>query len=166
MFQQQQQDEIPPPKDDAKIMGKYKNFISSVSKPDDSESTTTMNNIEQLLENEKKQMNAEPWNKLDKRLKIQKLHAYAEKYGKENAIPMKEIKGLKTFFSECLTKDKLAKVKDVEYDRENGVINGIPSLFLHPSSRAFTLRNLDKKVSTLKSLTPKKNITPKAQDDE
>jgi hypothetical protein len=166
MFQQQQQDEIPPPKDDAKIMGKYKNFISSVSKPDDSDSTTTMNNIEQLLENEKKQMNAEPWNKLDKRLKIQKLHAYAEKYGKENAIPMKEIKGLKTFFSECLTKDKLAKVKDVEYDRENGVINGIPSLFLHPASRAFTLRNLDKKVSTLKSLTPKKNITPKAQDDE
>ena len=53
MFQQQQQDEIPPPKDDAKIMGKYKNFISSVSKPDDSDSTTTMNNIEQLLENEK-----------------------------------------------------------------------------------------------------------------
>lgn len=159
MFKQQQQDETPLPKDDAKIMGKYKNFISSVSKPDDSDSTITMNKIEQLLEKEKKHMSAEPWNKLDKRLKIQKLHAFAEKYGKDNALPMKEIKALKIFFSECLTKDKLAKVKDVEYDRETGVINGIPSLFLHPASRAFTLRNLEKKVSTLKSLTPKKNIT-------
>lgn len=159
MFKQQQQDETPPPKDDAKIMGKYKNFISSVSKPDDSDSTITMNKIEQLLEKEKKHMSTEPWNKLDKRLKIQKLHAFAEKYGKDNALPMKEIKSLKTFFSECLTKDKLAKVKDVEYDRETGVINGIPSLFLHPASRAFTLRNLEKKVSTLKSLTPKKNVT-------
>jgi hypothetical protein len=167
MFQQQQQqpDEAPP-KDDAKIMGKYKNFISSVSKPDDSESTTSMNKIEQLLDKEKKSMSAEAWNKLDKRLKIQKLHAFAEKYGKENSLPMKEIKGLKTFFSECLSKDKLAKVKDVEYDRETGIINGIPSLFLHPASRAFTLRNLDKKVSTMKSLTPKKNGTPKANEDD
>ena len=159
MFKQQQ-DETPPPKDDAKIMGKYKNFISSVSKPDDSDSTITMNKIDQLLEKEKKQMSAEPWNKLDKRLKIQKLHAFAEKYGKDTALSMKEIKSLKTFFSECLSKDKLAKVKDVEYERETGVINSIPSLFLHPSSRAFTLRNLEKKVSTLKSLTPKKNVAP------
>lgn len=146
-----------PPKDDAKIMGKYKNFISSVSKPDDSDSTISMNTIEQLLENDKKHMNNEPWNKLDKRLKIQKLHAYAEKYGKENTLPMKETKGLKAFFSDCLIKDKLSKIKDVVYDKENGIINSIPSLFLHPASRVFTLRNLEKKVSTLKSLTPKKN---------
>jgi hypothetical protein len=172
MFQQQKTQDEPstsPPKDDAKIMGKYKNFISSVSKPDDIETNSSMIKIDQLLEKEKKHMSAEPWNKLDKRLKIQKLHAFAEKYGRENTFPMKEIKGLKTFFSECLAKDKLAKVKDVEYDRETGVINSIPSLFAHPTSRAFTLRNLDKKVSTLKSLTPKKNGTAKSnasQDDE
>jgi hypothetical protein len=167
MFQQQQQQtDTVPPKDDAKIMGKYKNFISSVSKPDNSDSTITMNTIDQLLEKEKKHMSAEPWNKLDKRLKIQKLHAFAEKYGKDNSLPMKDIKGLKLFFSECLSKDKLAKVKDVDYDRESGVITGIPSLFLHPSSRLFTLRNLEKKVSTLKSLTPKKNSTPPPAEDE
>jgi hypothetical protein len=163
----QPQDTVtPPPKDDAKIMGKYKNFISSVSKPEDTESLTSMNKIDQLLEKDKKHMNSEPWNKLDKRLKIQKLHAYAEKYGKENALPIKETKVLKTFFSECLTKDKLAKVKDVEYDRENGIIIGIPSLFLHPASRAFTLRNLEKKVSTLKSLTPKKTAVTVEEDDD
>ena len=96
----QPQDTVtPPPKDDAKIMGKYKNFISSVSKPEDTESLTSMNKIDQLLEKDKKHMNSEPWNKLDKRLKIQKLHAYAEKYGKENALPIKETKVLKTFFN-------------------------------------------------------------------
>jgi hypothetical protein len=109
-----------------------------------------------MLETEKKSMNSEPWNKLDKRLKIQKLHAYAEKYGKENGLPMKEVKCLKTFFSACLTKDKLAKVKDVDYNKETGVITNIGGLAFNLTTRAFTIRNLDKKVSTLKSLTPKK----------
>jgi hypothetical protein len=101
---------------------------------------------------------------LDKRLKIQKLHAYAEKYGKENSLPLKEVKSLKTFFSECLTKDKLSKVKDVDYDRETGVITNISSLFLNLGTRAFTLRNLDKKVSTLKMLTPKKIVSQNDTD--
>ena len=109
-----------------------------------------------MLETEKKSMNLEPWNKLDKRLKIQKLHAYAEKYGKENSLPIKEVKGLKAFFSTCLTKDKLAKVKDVEYNKETGIISNIGGLAFNLTTRTFTIRNLDKKVSTLKSLTPKK----------
>jgi len=71
-------------------------------------------------------------------------------------LPMKEVKGLKTFFSTCLTKDKLAKVKDVEYNKETGIISNIGGLAFNLTTRAFTIRNLDKKVSTLKSLTPKK----------
>ena len=137
---------------DTKMMNKYKNFIvasgtiADNKKPDDN----STDKIDQLLEKEKQNMNSEPWNKLDKRLKIQKLHAYAEKYGHDNSLPMKEIKALKTFFSECLTKDKLAKVKDVDYSRDTGVITHISSLCLNVGTRTFTLRNLDKKVSTLK----------------
>lgn len=137
---------------DTKMMNKYKNFIvasgtiSDNKNPDDN----STDKIDQLLEKEKQNMNSEPWNKLDKRLKIQKLHAYAEKYGHDNSLPMKEIKALKTFFSECLTKDKLAKVKDVDYSRDTGIITHISSLCLNVGTRTFTLRNLDKKVSTLK----------------
>ena len=82
---------------DTKMMSKYKNYIaasgtSAVSIANiDSNST---DKIDELLEKEKQNMSSEPWNKLDKRLKIQKLHAYAEKYGKENSLPLKEVKSL------------------------------------------------------------------------
>ena len=161
MFQQSTptptQEPIEKKEDETKIMYKYKNILNSQSTLTfDETNTNTMNKIDAMLETEKKNMNSEPWNKLDKRLKIQKLHAYAEKYGKENGLPMKEVKGLKTFFSSCLTKDKLAKVKDVDYNKETGIISNIGGLAFNLTTRAFTIRNLDKKVSTLKSLTPKK----------
>ena len=161
MFQQPTptptQEPIEKKEDETKIMYKYKNILNSQSTLTfDETNTNTMNKIDAMLETEKKNMNSEPWNKLDKRLKIQKLHAYAEKYGKENGLPMKEVKGLKTFFSSCLTKDKLAKVKDVDYNKETGIISNIGGLAFNLTTRAFTIRNLDKKVSTLKSLTPKK----------
>jgi len=142
-------------KNDDKIMYKYKTFLSAQTLSEQA-STNSMVQIDELLESEKKTMNTESWNKLDKRLKIQKLHAYAEKYGRENALPVKDVKALKMFFSECLSKDKLSKVKDVEYDKQIGVINSISGLSFNVISRSFTIRNLEKKVSTLKSLTPKR----------
>ena len=159
MFPQQQQ-QAPAEKkdDDNKLMYKYKNILT-IQPQEDNNTNNSINKIDEMLETEKKNMNSEPWNKLDKRLKIQKLHAYAEKYGKENALPAKEVKALKTFFSACLTKDKLAKVKDVDYDKETGVISNISSLAFNITTHAFTLRNIEKKVSTLKSLTPKKHIS-------
>jgi hypothetical protein len=142
-------------KNDDKIMYKYKTFLNAQTLSEKA-STNSMVQIDELLESEKKTMNTESWNKLDKRLKIQKLHAYAEKYGRENALPVKDVKALKMFFSECLSKDKLSKVKDVEYDKQMGVINSISGLSFNVISRSFTIRNLEKKVSTLKSLTPKR----------
>jgi hypothetical protein len=167
MFQQQTQptpEPIETKNDEEKLKYKYKTYFNSQTT---SEETTTHSliKIDELLETEKKNMNSEPWNKLDKRLKIQKLHAYAEKYGKENNFSMKSIKDLKTFFSDCLLKDKLSKVKDVVYNKETGVIGSIPGLVFNPTSKAFTLRNLDKKVSTLKSLTPKKMSDTDAVED-
>jgi hypothetical protein len=143
-------------KNDDRLMYKYKSFLNSQILSDTA-TNNSMVHIDELLETEKNTMNTESWNKLDKRLKIQKLHAYAEKYGRENALPVKEIKSLKMFFSECLTKDKLSKVKDVDYDKQNGVINSISGLAFNTLSRTFTIRNLEKKVSTLKSLTPKRS---------
>jgi hypothetical protein len=152
MFSQNKQTSDPiPQNDDTKTMLKYKQFIGTHEET----ANTTMDHIDKLLETEKKNMSAEPWNKLDKRLKIQKLHAFAEKYGKDNGLPMKEVKGLKTFFSECLAKDKMSKVKEVEYNKTTGQIINIPGLVFNGTTRAFTLKNLDKKVSTLKSTTPK-----------
>lgn len=126
---------------------------------------TTYNSIDTILESEKIHNKSDSWNKLDKTVKIQKLHMFAEKYGKDNTLPMKEIKNLKMFFNDSLDKNKLQKTKDVAYDKDNGVIQSIPALFFNISNRAFTLKNLDAKhVSTIKSLTPKR-ISEKSKVD-
>ena len=112
--------------------------------------------IEAMLENEKQRNKSEQWTKLDKTIKIQKLHQFAEKYGKTNNLSTKDVKALKMFFVECLEKNKLNKTKDVHYDKDKRDITSIPALHFNQSSRNFTLKIIDtKRVSTLKSLTPK-----------
>ena len=123
-------------------------------------SSTEMNYsmIDDLLEKEKQKNKTETWNKLDKTIKIQKLHAFSEKYGNEHSIPLKDIKSLKSFFIDCLEKNKLQKTKDVNYDKDAREIISIPSLYFNTLSNNFTLKNIDpKRVSTLKSLTPKRS---------
>jgi hypothetical protein len=123
------------------------------------------NTIDSILEKEKQQNKTETWNKLDKTVKIQKLHAFAERYGKEHGLPMKEIKHLKAFFIECLEKAKLQKTKDVVYNKDTHEITSIPALHFNSEKKNFTLRILDaKRVSTLKSLTPKR-VTEKNKTD-
>jgi len=135
---------------------KYKNIINIFP---GSNETNAMNYniIDSLLEKEKLHNKTETWNKLDKTVKIQKLHIFAEKYGKDNNLPVKDIKSLKSFFIDCLEKNKLQKTKDVTYDKEKREIISIPALFFNVANRNFTLKILDaKRVSTLKSLTPKR----------
>lgn len=137
------------------IQDKYKNIINIY--PNMSETTEmNYNTIDQLLEKEKQHNKTEQWTKLDKTIKIQKLHQFAEKYGKTNNLPSKDVKTLKTFFVDCLEKNKLNKTKDVLYDKEKRDITSIPALHFNSQMRNFTLKIVDtKRVSTLKSLTPK-----------
>ena len=98
-------------------------------------------------------------------MKIQKLHGFAEKYGKDNSLPMKVIKSLKVFFSECLDNNKLSKSKDVIYDREKHEITSIPSLTMN-ANKNFTLRQNEKRQSTIKSLTPKRTTVKNEYNGE
>jgi hypothetical protein len=116
----------------------------------------SLNAIDELLENERNKNKMESWNKLDKTVKLQKLHAFAERYCKENGVAHKEIKTLKAFFNDCLERNKLAKTKDLVYDKDSGEIVSIPSLHFQTTMHNFTLKNTDpKRVSTLKSLNTK-----------
>jgi len=126
----------------------------------DESNEITLNNIESLLEKERLYNKTETWIKLDKNLKRQILHSYAEKYGKEHGMPVKDIKSLKSFFTSCLEKNKLNKTKDVSYNKELQIITAIPGLFFNHTTKNYTIKSTDsKRVSTLKSLTPKKKTT-------
>lgn len=154
-------------------VNKYKNIIIQPNSSANLYSNeVNYNIIDKMLEKEKQHNKTESWNKLDKTVKIQKLHTFAEKYGKENNLSVKDVKGLKTFFIECLEKNKLQKTKDVNYDKDTHHILSIPSLFYNHTNRNFTLKIMDsKRVSTLKSLTPKRinslnNITNTVQENK
>ena len=140
----------------SKISPKYKGIINS-QKSTENHNTTEKNKINELLEQEKLTNKTESWNKLDKMTKIQKLLAYADRYCSTQNLTQNDNELLKQFFIQCIDQSKLIKSKEIVYDRETMEIKEIPALFLHPVHRNFTLRLVDaKRVSTLKSLAPKK----------
>ena len=70
---------------------------------------------------------------------------------------VKDIKSLKSFFSQCIEKNKLQKTKDIIYNKDTREITSIPPLYFNTQNHNFSLKIMDsKRVSTLKSLTPKR----------
>jgi len=143
----------------------FNDQTKDIGKESELKNSITIEDVDKILEKERQQNKQETWIKLDKTRKIQRLHAFAETYGKENALPSKDIKILKNFFINCLDKNKLSKAKDVVYNKEEMKIISIPALHFNKISHNFTLKILDsKRVSTLKSLTPKKISSIKIDD--
>ena len=120
-------------------------------------STIDAEQLDDLLEKEKIRNKGDVWIKLDKTDRYQRLLEYADKHGKEQNLSSKDLKLLKTFFKSCLDRNKLNKSKDVIYNKEERVIISIPALHFNQVTKNFTLKIMDnKRVSTLKSLTPTK----------
>ena len=137
---------------------KYKTMIlNGVSWPE-TKSSTDLVNLDKFLENEKNNNANEPWSKLDKTAKIKKLSIFADSYKSTNDLSDYEYQELITFFKDCLDRKKLQRVKDVIYNKETGEIKDVPALYYNKPTNHFTLKNLDKRVSTLRGLTPKKKI--------
>jgi hypothetical protein len=151
-----------PPKEISIIIDREYKKVSSIIPPQNNTQTTYRTEMgydamENLLEKEKNKNKTESWNKLDKTRKIQLLQQYAETYGVSQGYHATEIQGLQQFFVNCLNNNKLQKTKEVLYDKENQKITGIPALCFNRVSQHFTLKIIDtKRVSTLKSLAPKK----------
>ena len=151
---------------------KYKTLILNGIVIPETKSSTDLAELDKFLENEKITNSGEPWSKLDKTAKIRKLTAFAENYKTEQHLSEEEYNKLIAFFRECLDKKRLQRVKDVNYDKETGEIKDIPALFFNKPSNHFTLKNVDKRTSTLKGLAPKKkqgtakNIKQQESDSE
>jgi hypothetical protein len=123
----------------------------------ETKSSNNLSNLDKFLEEEKNNSKNEPWSKLNKTIKTQKILSYVESYKKEKKLSEEEEKLLVVFLKDCLDKKRLTRVKDVVYDKVTGNIKEIPALFYNKSNKHFTLKNLDKRVSTLKSLPSNKH---------
>jgi len=118
------------------------------------EAANSQTTVDALLDNETAHNRAEPWNKLNKTVKIQKINAYATKYAAENNTSEAE---LRRFLMNCLDKSRLQNTKDVKYDKVKQEIVSIPALAYNTSSNKFTLKCVEpassKRVATLKRPT-------------
>ena len=135
---------------------KYKTMLLNGAPLRETKSSNDMSNLEKFLEEEKINNSNEPWCKLNKTIKTKKLLEYVNVYKKDKNLDETETNNLIAFFKDSLDKKKLCKVKDVVYDKINGIVKEIPSLVYTKSNKNFTLKNMDKRVSTLKSLAVKK----------
>lgn len=135
---------------------KYKTMLLSGTPIKETKSSNDLSNLEIFLENEKNNNINEPWCKLDKTLKTRKLLEFVEIYKNDNHLDNEEEKLLINFLKDCLDRKKLQRVKDVIYDKTNGCVKDIPALSYNKLNKHFTLKNLEKRISTLKSLAPKK----------
>jgi len=135
---------------------KYKTMLLNGVPLQETKSAKDISNLDKFLEDEKNNNNNEPWCKLNKTIKYKKMIEFIEVYKKLKNLNEEETKLLNTFLKDSLDKKKLSRVKDVIYDKETGIIKEIPALTYSKASKHFTFKNLDKRVSTLRSLAPKK----------
>lgn len=141
---------------ETEIKNEIETNTNDKAKVPESRSSTNLANLDKFLENEKNNNANEPWSKLDKTAKIRKLMVFADSYKEKNSLDEKEHKSLLTFLKDCLDRKKLQRVKDVIYDKSNGEVKDIPALHFSKPNNHFTLKNIDKRVSTARSLAPKK----------
>jgi len=139
---------------------KYKTMLLNGNPIVETKSSNNLSNLDKFLEDEKNSSKNEPWIKLNKTIRTQKILAFIEIYKNDKKLNEEETAALVTFLKDCLDKKKLSRAKEVVYDKVSGTIKEIPALFYNKSNKHFTLKNLDKRVSTLKSLPSKKNNTP------
>lgn len=134
---------------------KYQTMLLNGNSKIDSEKQNTYN-LEEFLEKEKIIIKQQPWSKLGRSGKLKKLDVFINSFANENKLNIVEKTKLKKYLIESLNKKKLQRVKDVTYDVKAGRIKAIPGLTFNKIKQKFTLRNLDKKKSTLKGLAPRR----------
>jgi len=137
---------------------KYKTMLINGVALNESKSSQSLHNLDKFLENEKNSSENEPWCKLNKTIKIKKITEYViDDYKQQHELDEFECENLIKFLKDCLDRKKLQRIKDVIYDKENGTIKEIPALTYVRTTKHFTLKNIEKRISTLKSLPQNKS---------
>ena len=131
-------------------------LLNGVNTLRETKSNNDICNLNEFLENEKKNSISEQWCKLNKTTKIKKVIEFVENYKTTKKMSDDDAETLLQFLKTSIDNNRLSKAKDVIYDKENGAIKDIPGLTYSKLNKNFTLKKVDKRVSTSRSLPPKK----------
>ena len=132
---------------------KYKTMLIQGKLTPDVENTTTTE-IGNALENEKTTKSS-TWNKLPKCDKATYLNTYVSNFlSAEYGLTDAEVIATKEYLRSAIDRKKLQKNKDVVFN--DGTLTTINGLLFNKQTRKFTLKDTEKKQSTLKNLAPTK----------
>jgi len=145
---------------------KYQTMLINNNSNSIKKSSSNISNLDNFLNQERQKQNVQPWNKLGDGAKLKKISAFIDEYSIKNNVSPSDKMKLYKYLKKCMERKKLQRVKDVQYDKEKGKIINIPGLKFNSKSSKFTLKNIDKKGSTLKSLAPKKKIRKRKNKKE
>lgn len=123
----------------------------------------TSTRIDSFLQKEKEINKNESWNKLDRAVKYNKFIDFSNKYIEDNITTL-SANDLLLFLKGCLDKKRLMSNKEVLYCKDEYKILSIPALKY--KNNRFGLERCDKRVSTLKSLTPIKTSSIKKKKED
>ena len=121
-------------------------------------STNNHADIESILERDRdhSRISNDPWNKLDKTIKVQKLLHYADDISIKENLSRTEKQVLRNQLIGYLDKKLLQRNRDVTYDTETQAITAIPTLDYNTTHRRFTLRRGSKTVNSITSTKTRK----------
>ena len=139
----------------------YKNMLLKGSNLSNNNEKYDNNVLDKFLEEECELSKKEHWLKLHKPDKLIKLKKYGDVLIEKYNLNDNEVEYMYHFFTTCIDLKKINKIKDIEYDKENGLINNIPIILFNEKNRSFHIKKCDKHVSTVKSIPVKKNRTIK-----
>lgn len=123
----------------------------------ENQTNENMDDMDDFFAKEREMNRLLPWAKLDKSVKVKKLDEYVKKYSSEHNLKKEESQELGYYLKDCLERRKLQRQKDIQYDKQAGIIKSIPNLAFNKGSGKFTLKVSDKKQSITRGLAPKTN---------
>lgn len=137
---------------------KYKNMLLNPNNNIfNNDEKNTKKTLDDFLEINSPVVKIKSWSQLNKIEKQTKINNYVDTISSEYELTSKDIEELKQYLRQCLNRKQLQRIKDVQYDKKEGVVKKINGLHLKKGKlgereKRFTLKNVDKKDSTLKNL--------------
>jgi cell division protein FtsI/penicillin-binding protein 2 len=118
--------------------------------------------LDTFLEDDKKRNLKDNWSKLDRATKISKLVSFVSKYSDKEKLSSEMETKLLAFLKECLVNKRLQRIKDVVYDKVEGVLHDIPGLYYNEEHQQFYLKHNVISSSSETKLKTKSKSTSKS----
>lgn len=111
----------------------------------------TPENINKFINKEKDQIFKQSWNRLDTGMKLNRLRLFSEQIAKEEKLSKEKQEELRKILVDACRSNKLNKISDINYDKEECKIISIKNLDVKGNKISFKTNDVKKAKKTTKS---------------